>query len=137
MTYRILDIWDQVAPRAYIRLWYCFPYQQTARLDDLKEILILALSGLSKHFPDSKRRIFLLSSQPGYLAIGLGDGTDIPLKILDERDSFSWTYDQLKSRGFPARAFVGDSFDPSCRLIQGQQGIPVTLFMCRYAVSSL
>ncbi|KAH7173220.1 uncharacterized protein B0J16DRAFT_405549, partial [Fusarium flagelliforme] len=117
--------WDQVAPRAYIRLFYCFPYQQSASLDDLKGHLTLALSGLSKRFPDLKCRIFLLSSQPGYLAIAMGDDVDIPVNVFDQRDSFSWSYSQLKSQGFPARAFVDDSFDLPYRLVEGQQGIPV------------
>ncbi|KAL4731560.1 hypothetical protein ACLX1H_000533 [Fusarium chlamydosporum] len=125
MECRLLSPWDQIAPRAYIRLWYCFPHHQIGSLDEVKEKLVLALAGLSRHFPDLKRRIFLLSSKPGHLAIGLSDDTDIPLKVSDERDSFSWTYSQLKSQGFPAKAFVGDSFDPSYRLIEGEQGIPI------------
>lgn len=120
--YRALDIWDQVAPRAYIRLWYCFPYHQPASLDDLNEHLRLSLSRSSRQFPHLKGRICLLPRQPGYRA---SDDTDISVTILDQRDSFSWSYSQLKSQGFPARAFVDGSFDLPYRLVEGQQSIPV------------
>ena len=123
--YRTLDVWDQVAPRAYIRLWYCFPCQQSASLDVLNEHLRLALSRLSKQYPDLKGRICPLSHPPGYLAISTSHDTNIPVNILDQRDSFSWSYTRLKSQGFPARAFVDASFDLPYRLEEGQQGIPV------------
>ena len=125
ISYRTLDIWDQVAPRAYIRLWYCFPYHQSASRDDLNQHLKLALSELSNQLPDLKGRISLLSSQPGYLAISASDDTDIPVKTFDQHDSFSRSYSQLKSQGFPAKAFVDDSFDLPYRLVEGQYGIPV------------
>ncbi|SCO76986.1 uncharacterized protein FRV6_01198 [Fusarium oxysporum] len=125
MEHRTLDVWDQIAPRAYIRLWYCLPYQQTTDLDDLKQHLATALSGLSKSFPVTKGRIFLLADQPGHLAISTNDTKDIPFKFFDQRASFSWTYSQLKSQGFPAKAFVDDSFDLPYRLEEGGEGIPV------------
>ncbi|CAG7564502.1 unnamed protein product [Fusarium equiseti] len=55
----------------------------------------------------------------------MSDDADIPVNVFDQRDSFSWSYGQLKSQGFPARAFVDDSFDLPYRLEEGQQGIPV------------
>ncbi|EWY92034.1 hypothetical protein FOYG_08940 [Fusarium oxysporum NRRL 32931] len=119
MEHRTLDIWDQIAPRAYIRLWYCLPYQQTTDLDDLKQHLATALSRLSKSFQVKKGRIFLLADQPGHLAISTNDTKDIPFKFSDQRASFSWTYSQLKSQGFPAKAFVDDSFDLPYRLEEG------------------
>ncbi|CEI67805.1 hypothetical protein FVEN_g9609 [Fusarium venenatum] len=124
MTYRVLGTWDQVAPRAYIRLWYCFPCEETASLNDLKEYLKPTLSTLSEIFPDLKGRISLLSNPPGCLAISSADDTAIPLKASDQRDTYGWTYSKLKSQGFPAKAFIGESFDPSYRLVEGQPGIP-------------
>ncbi|RBR26082.1 uncharacterized protein FIESC28_01110 [Fusarium coffeatum] len=86
---------------------------------------MLLLYGLSKQFPNLKSRISLLPNPPGYLAISASDDTNIPVNVLDQRDSFSWSYSQLKSQGFPARAFVDGSFDLPYRLVDGQQGIPV------------
>ncbi|KAF5696441.1 anthranilate n-hydroxycinnamoyl benzoyltransferase [Fusarium mundagurra] len=124
MEYRTLDIWDQIAPRAYIRLWYCLPYRQTTDVDRLKQHLKAALSELSKIFPDLKGRIVLLADPPGHLAIGTNEQNDIPFKFFDQRDSFSWTYSQLKSQGFPAHVFVDASLDLPYRLEDGGKGIP-------------
>ncbi|KAF5557544.1 anthranilate n-hydroxycinnamoyl benzoyltransferase [Fusarium mexicanum] len=123
MEHRILDIWDQIAPRAYIRLWYCLPYQQTTDLDCLKQHLATVLLELSRRFPDLNGRIFLLPDPPGHLAISTNE-KDIPLKFFDQRASFTWTYNQLKSQAFPAKAFVDGSFDLPYLLEEGEEGIP-------------
>ncbi|KAF5658383.1 hypothetical protein FDENT_14083 [Fusarium denticulatum] len=124
MEYRTLDIWDQIAPRAYIRLWYCLPYRQTTDIDHLKQHLKAALSELSKQFPESKGRIIQVADPPGHLAISMNDVNDIPFKFFDQRASFSWTYSQLKSQDFPAHAFVDGSFDLPYRLEDGGEGVP-------------
>ncbi|CVL02149.1 uncharacterized protein FMAN_08248 [Fusarium mangiferae] len=123
MECRTLDIWDQIAPRAYIRLWYCIPYRISTNFDCLEQHLKAALSELSKKFPDLKGRLFLLADPPGHLAISTSGVNDIPFKF-EQRASFRWTYSQLKSQGFPAKAFVDTSFDLSYRLEEGGEGIP-------------
>ncbi|KAF9777332.1 hypothetical protein IL306_004463 [Fusarium sp. DS 682] len=125
MEYRVLHTWDQIAPRAYIRLWYCLPYRQTPNTNDIEKHLRRALSGLDSPFPDLKGRIYLLTSPPGHLALGTRKDDDIYIKTFDQRDSFCWTYHQLRSQGLPAKAFVGDSFELPYRLVEGGEGIPV------------
>ncbi|KAK5991674.1 Trichothecene 8-O-acetyltransferase-like protein [Cladobotryum mycophilum] len=125
MERRLLSTWNQVAPRAYICKWYCFPYDREGNLEDLREHLIAALHQLAKHFPDLAAKVFLLSNPLGCLCIELDDHAEIPLKVFNAHDSFGWTYDELKSQGFPARAFVDTSFDLPYRLQEDKQGIPV------------
>ncbi|KAH7163776.1 hypothetical protein DER46DRAFT_683756 [Fusarium sp. MPI-SDFR-AT-0072] len=84
----------------------------------------MALSELSKRFPDLNGRIFLLPDPPGHLAISTNDKKDIPFKLFNQRALFSWTYSQLKSQGFPAKAFVDASFDLPYRLEEGGEAIP-------------
>ncbi|KAF5560550.1 intracellular serine protease [Fusarium napiforme] len=71
-----------------------------------------------------KGRIFLLTNPSGHLAISANDANDIPLKFFDQTASFSWTYSQLKSQGFPAHAFVDSSFNLPYPLEEGREGIP-------------
>ncbi|KAF4431011.1 het-6-heterokaryon incompatibility [Fusarium acutatum] len=95
----------------------------TTDVDCLKQHLKAALSELSKRFPGLKGRILLLTDPPGHLAISTNDVNAIPFKFFDQRTSFSWTYSQLKSQGFPAHAFVDASFDLHYQL-EGGEGIP-------------
>lgn len=125
MEPRLLSTWNQIAPRAYIRQCYCFPYEDSGNLESLESHLTLALHQLAKHKLDLAGRIFLLSRHKGRLCIGLDKDIDIPLKVSDQRDSFAWTYAQLKAQGFPAKAFVDKSFDLPYRLLEDQPGIPV------------
>ncbi|KAF4446872.1 anthranilate n-hydroxycinnamoyl/benzoyltransferase [Fusarium austroafricanum] len=55
----------------------------------------------------------------------MNSNAEIPLKVSDQRSSFGWTYSQLKNQGFPADAFVNESFDPGYQIPEGQGGIPV------------
>ncbi|KAH8811537.1 C-8 acyltransferase [Xylogone sp. PMI_703] len=125
MESQLLSTWNQIAPRGYIRQCYCFPCQYDASPEALRTHLAVALGRLSKQFPDLAGRIFFMSSNAGRLCIGLDNRAEIPLKIFDQRDSFLWTYIQLKAEGFPARAFVDNSFDLPYQLLEDQQGIPV------------
>ncbi|KAF5965366.1 heterokaryon incompatibility het-6 [Fusarium coicis] len=96
----------------------------TTDIGCLKQHLKAALSELSKIFPDLKGRIVLLEDLPGHLAISTNEQNDISFKFFDQRASFSWTYSQLKSQGFPADTFVDASFDLPYRLQDGEEGIP-------------
>lgn len=121
----LLSTWNQIAPRVYMRQCYCFPYRDNGGLEPLKAHLTLALNQLAKHIPVLAGRLFLLSNRTGHLCIGLDSRGEIPLKVLDQRDSFGWTYAQLKAQGFPAEAFVSKSFDLPHQLLEDQKGIPV------------
>ncbi|KAH7006873.1 C-8 acyltransferase [Ilyonectria destructans] len=125
MEDKILSAWNQIAPRAYVRLWYCLPYQQHASLDALREHLTLVLSKLVNHFPDLGGRLYLLANPAGRLSIRVDGNAEIPLKIFDQRDSFGWTYSEFKSQGFPAKALVDKSFDLPYQLIEGELGAPI------------
>ncbi|KAJ3529149.1 hypothetical protein NM208_g8619 [Fusarium decemcellulare] len=124
MGRRVLSTWNQIAPRAYQRQWFCFPQEQEAKLKLLTDHLRLALDRLATYFPHLSGKISLLSNPPGYLCIDSGDDTKIPLKIYAESTSYPWTYAQLKAQGFPARAFVDKSFDLPYQL-GNSDGIPV------------
>lgn len=125
MEFQQLSTWNQVAPRVYIRIWYCFPYSQVGDIEALEKHLSLSLDKLANHFPKLAGRIFLGSNPPGHLWIRLEEHARIPFKVFNQRDSFGWMYDQLKSQGFPAKAFVNKSFDLPYQLLEGQEGIPV------------
>ncbi|KAF4988718.1 hypothetical protein FDECE_14953 [Fusarium decemcellulare] len=121
---QVLSTWNQIAPRAYQRQWFCFPHKQEVNLELLTDHLRLALDRLATYFPHLLGKISLLSNPQGYLCIDLGDDTKIPLKLYDERCSYPWTYAHLKAQGFPARAFVDKSFDLPYQL-ENSDGIPV------------
>ncbi|KAF4341564.1 anthranilate n-hydroxycinnamoyl benzoyltransferase [Fusarium beomiforme] len=125
MEYRIMHTWDQMAPRAYIRLWYCLPHKQPPHANILENHLRSALSGLDSPSSDLKARIYLLTSPPGHLALCTREDDEIPIKVFDQRNSFGWTYAELRSQGFPAKAFAGHSFELPYRLVEGGEGIPV------------
>ena len=124
MGRRILSTWNQIAPRAYQRQWFCFPHKD-GNLELLRDYLRLALDRLASYFPYLSGKLFLLSSPSGYLCIGSEDDAKIPLKIHDNRSSYPWTYARLKAQGFPARAFVDKSFDLPYQLSEDGNGIPV------------
>lgn len=65
-----------------------------------------------------------MSDPTGYLCIN-SSVTKIPLRIRDDRQSYPWTYAELKAQGFPARAFVNKSFDLPYQLTEKDDGIPV------------
>lgn len=124
MGQRILNTWNQIAPRAYQRQWFCFPYKH-GNLELLRAYLRLALNRLASYFPYLSGKLLLLSSPSGYLCINSEDNAKIPLEIYDMRSSYPWTYAQLKAQGFPARAFVNKSFDLPYQLSEDGTGIPV------------
>lgn len=125
MGQRILDTWDQIAPRAYQRQCFCFPNKHEGNLELLLAHLRLALDRLASYFPYLSGKLFLLSRPSGYLWIDSEDDAKIPLKIHHEQSSYPWTYAQLEAQGFPARAFVGKSFDLPCHLLEDGNAIPV------------
>ncbi|KAH6970575.1 hypothetical protein BKA56DRAFT_596618 [Ilyonectria sp. MPI-CAGE-AT-0026] len=125
MGRRILNTWNQIAPRAYQRQWFCFPHKHEGNLELLRAHLRLTLDRLTSYFPYLSGKLFLLSSPLGYLCIDLEDDAKIPLKIHDERSSYPWTYAQLEAQGFPARAFVDKSFDLPYQLSEDGGGMPV------------
>ena len=128
MGRRLLSTWNQIAPRAYVKQWYCFPYRRDADLGLLGDSLAQSLDQLARHFPDLAGKIALVSDPKGRLCLDVDDDDDdaaIPLKILDQRGSFGWTYAQLKDQDFPAKAFVGSSFDLPHKLLEDQPGVPV------------
>ena len=125
MERRLLSTWNQVAPRAYVRQWYCFAFRDDQSLEALETHLTLALNRLSKQFPDLTGKVLLLSKPKGRLCIEVEENGRIQLKVFDQRSSFGWTYPQLKAEGFPAKAFVDPSFDLPYQLLEDQSGIPV------------
>lgn len=120
-----LSTWNQVAPRAFVRQCYCFPFHQEDSLDRLRDHLRLALGKLSTMFPYLASKIYLVSRPRGRLHIRPGEDSIISLKLLDQRETFGWTYAQLKADGFPASAFVHASFDLPYRLLEDGEGVPV------------
>ncbi|TPX11569.1 uncharacterized protein E0L32_007780 [Thyridium curvatum] len=122
---RLLSTWNQVAPRAYIRKGYCFPYHNNTDLEALETHLSSALRQLARHFPQLSGRLSLVSKPAGHVYIDSDGPAEIPLQVVDHRATFSWTYDQLKTKGFPARAFVDKSFDLPYQLLQDKEGVPV------------
>ncbi|CAH0043368.1 unnamed protein product [Clonostachys solani] len=126
MAYQVLSTWNQCAPRGYVRQWFCFPCRQDVNLKNLRNHLVICLEQLSARFPFIKKRVCLLSNPAGYVAFGPGEFPQVPLEVLDQRNTFAFTYGELKAQGFPAKAFVGPSFgDLPYSLAQGQPGVPV------------
>lgn len=125
MGRRILNTWNQIAPRAYQRQCFCFPNKHEGDIELLHANLRLALNQLASYFPYLSGKLLPLSNPSGYLWIDSEDDAKIPLKIHHERSSYPWTYAQLKPQGFPARAFVDKSFDLPCHLSEDGNTIPV------------
>lgn len=126
---QLLGTWDQAAPRSWIRQVYCFQLQQWSHdtLEAMQQSLIVALERAAQQFPDFAARIALSKDQLGRLEIYTSPDNRISLKVLDDRTSFDWDYAELKSAGFPAKAFVGPSFDLPHQLnMDGGLGVPVT-----------
>lgn len=122
---RILNTWNQIAPRAYQRQCFCFPNKDDGNIELLRTHLRLALDRLATYFPYLAGNLSLLSCPSGYLWIDSEDDAKIPVKIHHDRSSYPWTYAQLETQGFPARAFVDNSFDLPYHLSEDGNGIPV------------
>ncbi|KAK3934358.1 anthranilate n-hydroxycinnamoyl benzoyltransferase [Diplogelasinospora grovesii] len=126
MGYKTLSTWNQMAPRVYTGHCFCFPYLPNGNLHALESHLRTALDALTRRIPFLRQVIKPHPDHPDQVCLFPSENANpIPLKISDERHSFGWTYRQLKSQGFPAKAFVGTKFDLPPSLPTHERGVHV------------
>ncbi|KJZ73010.1 hypothetical protein HIM_07582 [Hirsutella minnesotensis 3608] len=131
--YQPLSTWDQAAPRAYIRQVHCFAYNQPDEclLEPLRQNLRAALDRTAKLWPKFAGRVVLQHGSAGKVSVAKSPGDEITLRVLDDRDSFGWDYEHLKSAGFPAQPFVGPSFALPQALDEDGPGLAATVIHAR------
>lgn len=130
----LLPAWDQCGIRAYIQLAFCFPFSDETQDEESKlsstassscssqprrqeaEAHVRAsLERLSRQCPEFAARLH--ADEQGRVWLDRRDEYVIPFQVRDETtttrlgDAYaSWSYDELKKRGFPPGAFMHTDF---------------------------
>lgn len=103
-----LSSWLQIAPRDYIRVVLCFPFHNdrkeaaTAHLADA----LLRLSSRRPHFAARLQ----LDLESGRVYLRQIPSDTIPFSAKSIENECGYTYDELRSQHFPARAFIHDRY---------------------------
>ena len=124
-----LSIWDQSTSRFHIRLVLCFGVKNSQRAT-VTAHLRTALDKLSCSRPDIAGRLQLGTheeARQGWVYLRQSPEFRIPFKTIDISSKAGYTYEELKERSFPAKAFVNPRFGyDGNNLNEHESLVPVT-----------
>ncbi|KAL5337378.1 hypothetical protein BJX70DRAFT_409280 [Aspergillus crustosus] len=106
---------ERIAPKGYVR--YIFPFQLGPNndLNNISQILQAGYETLAAEIPEVSCECIPDTASPkaGVVKYRKVEGADAnKIIIKDLRDSIPWTYQDLKSKGFPVSYFTSTTFCP-------------------------
>lgn len=100
-----ISVWNQHAPRVYVSVVLCFPFEDGGSAEKTKKHLKSCLAGLASDRP-------LLSSQvgtdgqSGYIGLVPSSKHEIPFTSHDFSQLGEYDYDRMREEGFPPHLFM-------------------------------
>ncbi len=116
----LLSPWNQAAPRVYITVTLCFPFDNS-KSEAVPELLESSLRQLAQDRPIFAARIEAIADNPAFLQLCQASEYNISFKS----GTLEGSYSKLKTEGFPQDQFLGPLFSLPGAIGENSDALPV------------